>query len=405
MSQPPPIVTQSFSYSAQTLDGRPFAGTIEAVDTADAQRQLESLQLRVVQIDAASGVPRAKPLRGDDFIAFNQQLAMLTGAGMPVEQGLRLIAQDMRSGRLAATIRLVVAELESGRSLSEAFDRHRSQFPPLYARLVEAGIKSNNLSGILLNLGEHLSLTHRMKATLWRELSYPAMVLAGLVVVVSFLGMTAVTGLRTTLLEFKVHVPFTTQLILWVSGHLWEILSVGGVGVAAVVLFWQGAKFSWTGRLLRDQISLRIPLIGPILRRNLAARWCDAVRLGVVGGLDLPASIELATHAVRSPLAEQDGRQLVSLLESGRRLDDFRDAKVLPSTVPVAMALGADRHDLAGTLASLRDMFQRQAQTRLDALPAILTPLYVIILGVVFGIVISGLFMPLINMIRSSEIT
>ncbi len=77
---------------------------------------------------------------------------------MPVEQGLRLIAQDMRSGRLSATVRTIVAELESGRTLSEAFDRHRAQFPPLYARLVEAGIKSNNLSGILFNLGEHLEL-------------------------------------------------------------------------------------------------------------------------------------------------------------------------------------------------------------------------------------------------------
>lgn len=96
MSQPLPLVERTFTYSSQTLDGRPFTGTINAADNAEATRQLQSLQLRIIQIEPVPEAPRGKPLRGDDFIAFNQQLAQLTAAGMPVEQGLRPIAQDMR---------------------------------------------------------------------------------------------------------------------------------------------------------------------------------------------------------------------------------------------------------------------------------------------------------------------
>ncbi len=176
---------------------------------------------------------------------------------------------------------------------------------------------------------------------------------------------------------------------------------VGALAIGLMVLFWLSSKYSEDGRLILDQISLRIPLIGPILRRNLAARWCDAVRLGVCAGLDLPSSIDLAAHATRSPLAMQDGQQLIALLQSGRRIDAFANARVLPPTIPVAMMLGAQRNNLPDTLASLRDLYQRQAQVRLDALPAILTPLCAIILGLILGTVISGLFMPLIKLIQA----
>src|SRR5205809_718380 len=81
------------------------------------------LRLRVLQIEPVARAVRAKPLRGDDFIAFNQQLTHLTKAGLPVEHGLRLIAQDMRSGRLAETVRQVAQELERGTPLGEAFEK------------------------------------------------------------------------------------------------------------------------------------------------------------------------------------------------------------------------------------------------------------------------------------------
>jgi len=401
MSQTPVATHITFSYSAQMPDGRPFTGTIAAADSTDALNQLQALQLRVIQLQLVPAAPAGKPLRGDDFIAFNQQLAQLTGAGMPVEQGLRLIAQDMRHGRLAATVRLIVAELESGRTLAEAFERHRSQFPPLYARLVDAGVKSNNLSGILLNLGEYLELNHRLRAALWRELSYPIMVLAGMLVVLTFLSFTAVNNLGGALGDFNVALPLSTRILLAMSAAMPLILCCSGIVAAVFALAWQGARTFHAGRVFREHITLRVPLVGAIVRRNLVARWCDAVRLGVVGGLDLPASIDLATHALRSPLAQQDGGRLITLLQAGQEIDGLATPRLLPATVPVAMMLGIQRHDLPGTLASLRDLYMRQAQLRLEALPAILTPLSVVALGGILGSAISALFMPLLKLIQS----
>ena len=152
MSEPTP----SFAYKAQIHNGTPITGTIDAADADDAVCLLETMGLRVVEVEPSERPARPKAVSGDDFLAFNQQLAQLTAAGMPIERGLRLIARDVRSKRLARTISLVAEQMESDKSLSEAFESHRKQFPPMYGRLVDMGVKSGRLPGILLNLGRHV---------------------------------------------------------------------------------------------------------------------------------------------------------------------------------------------------------------------------------------------------------
>src|SRR5690348_17070364 len=149
---PSPNGATTFAYAAQTYDGQALSGTIDAADLTDAARRLETLRLRVIRLDKVAKPPRPRRLGEEDFTTFNQQLAQLTAAGMPIERGLRLVAEDMRSGRLAQAVHSVADELERGASLPEAFERHHRLFPPLYGTLVGAGVRSGNLSGMLLNL-------------------------------------------------------------------------------------------------------------------------------------------------------------------------------------------------------------------------------------------------------------
>ena len=140
MSTAPSANLETFSYRAQTLEGQPLSGTIDAENVDLARSRLESLRLRVLEMSPAraAGANGAAPLRGVDFLTFNQQLAHLTSAGMPIERGLRLIAQDMRRGRVSSTIRQIADELDKGVPLAQAFEKHASRFPPAYGRLVES---------------------------------------------------------------------------------------------------------------------------------------------------------------------------------------------------------------------------------------------------------------------------
>ena len=159
----------------------------------DARQKLESMHLgdivaglgRRSRQNAAKPVTSLQlPLRGEDFLVFNQQLAPdQCSGGLPVEQELRLVAQEMLKGSMRQTLDLVAAELESWKNpCPRPWAGYRTNFPPLYSELIDAGIRAGNLSGILLNLGNHLdAYPPTARAMLWRKtLSYPVVSAGGI---------------------------------------------------------------------------------------------------------------------------------------------------------------------------------------------------------------------------------
>jgi type II secretory pathway component PulF len=392
----------SFAYEAQTDRGEALSGTIDAADAAKAATLLESLRLRVLRIDPVGLAARTASLRGEDFASFNQQLSHLTAAGLPVEHGLRLIAQDMRTGRLAATIRAVADEMERGTPMGEAFDRYQDKFPPLYGRLVEAGVRTNNLSGMLLNLGRHLELVNRLRGMMWRASAYPLIVLVVLLVVLLFISGWVIPKFESLFRDFGIRLPTITQLLLGTSGWLPPLIIGILAAIALVMIAWPILRWIGWDRAVMETVVLPMPLVGPVLRRNMMARWCDALRLGIDAGLDLPRAITLASDAVGSRRLRRDGDALIAALEQGRAIDDpSRRLRAIPATVVATIELGQQKEQLAGALAALAELYQQQAEMRLNLIPAILTPLLLIFTALIIGLVVLGLFAPLISLIQA----
>jgi len=153
------------------------------------------------------------------------------------------------------------------------------------------------------------------------------------------------------------------------------------------------------GRAMVEPIGLRLPMIGGVLRRNLVARWCDALRLGVVSGMNLPTAIALAGDAVHSPTLARDGARMCETIESGRSVSDVEKLAAIPPTVPAAMELAVTQANLEGTLASLAQMYQQEADWRLGAISAMLPPALLIALGSVLGLIVIALFLPLVKLV------
>jgi type IV pilus assembly protein PilC len=416
-----PIETSTFAYHAQAREGETIRGTIEATDLDEATRQLRGMGLRVLEIAPADRpAPRAGALRGADFITFNQQLAHLTRAGLPVEHGLRLIGQDMRRGRLSATVNRVADELERGTPLPQAFERYRAQFPPLYARLIDAGIRSNNLSGMLLNLGRHVEMVQRLRASLWRASAYPLMVMLALIAILLVLTLFVLPQIadmyenlqRQGVLSFRVRrwgppvqdttLPWITTALIHVGRVLPGVLVALAALLLALPLLAGVSRHTRLGRALADAVLLRLPLVGPVMKRNLVARWVDALRIGIVAGMDLPGAIEVANDAVASPRLRRDGETLLGALQSGGALTQPpQPLWLLPPAVAAAIERASQTGDLPGTLEVLAQMYQQQAEMRLRIVPVVVTPVLLLIVAASIGFVMAALLLPIFRLIQA----
>ncbi len=389
----------TFAYHAQTADGQRMSGTVDAQDVADATRRLVELGLRVSEITAAPSAPRPRALRASDFQAFNEQLAHLAKAGLPLEHGLRLIAADLNNGRLSRTIELVAAELERGTPLPEAFEKHRAQFPALYGRLVGAGVKSGNLPGVLFNLGRHLELVQRLREALWRTFAYPVAVIIGLCLILTLLGLFVVPKFGEVYRDFRLELPAITKLLLAAGQTVPVVAVVVVVIVIAVPIVWLSLRSAGREGAFTDFVARYVPLVGPVIRRGLAARWCDLLRVAISSGMDLPAAIVLASEATGSPALIRDGRELAGQLEAGRPLEPRRHA-LLPSSIPATIQFASGFNDLPTTLEALGEMCQRQAELRVAAIPAVITPIFILLIGVSVGFIILGLLAPMLTLIQ-----
>jgi type IV pilus assembly protein PilC len=399
-TDPPPLPEPLvFAYRAQSLDQQTYTGTLEAANLDEARGKLARLQLRVLSLEPQRR-PRTRRLGGEDLIAFNQQLAQLAAAGLPLEHGLRLIAADMRRGGTARAVRQVAQELENGTPVGEAFAKHRSNFPPLYGRLVEAGVRTNNLPGMLLNIGAHLQLTHRLRAALWRAASYPLVILAALSLIVAFIGHSLLPQFKVIFDDFNTKLPAVTELLMTLAPWM-PIIGLTVVGLILIMpILWALLRSAGWDRPIIDNLVLPIPLIGPVLRRNLIARWCDVLKLAVEAGLDLPQAIRLAGDSIGSRPVVRDGEVLIRAIEQGRVTTDH-PLRLLPQTIPAALGLSSQQGQLAETLAMLSRMQQEQAELRLQALPVLLTPILMVLIALLIGFIVIALFAPLLSIIQA----
>jgi type II secretory pathway component PulF len=409
--------TSSFAYEAQTAQGDTVSGTIDAPAVDQAARRLQLLQLRVTRMAPTQRALKPATFGADDFLAFNRQLAQLTARGMPIERTLRLMAREMRKPRQRRAVETIATELEKGTTLAAAFDTQRGAFPPLYGKLLDAGVRSNNLSAMLMSLGRHVEMVQRLRAALWRAASYPLMVLVALLVVLSFIWFYIMPHFAPLLGG-----PNLAGQLFWspwgrpptVSGGPLEwVVPIAGylsftvmIFIAAVLLgvlvLSIGARLWWT-RTLVERIALREPLVGPILRWNLLARWCDALHLGTQAALDLPASLALAADAVGSDALRHDSDQLARAVTSGGAMDDEsgEPLALLPPLIPAALQLGVEQNDLPAAAATLAKMYQDQVEARVAVLPQVLAPILLIVTAVCIGLAIASTLLPLMAVFRA----
>jgi type II secretory pathway component PulF len=304
---------------------------------------------------------------------------------------------------LQQTIKLVYEDLQQGKTLAQAVEARRNSFPPLYAKLIDAGVRSGNLSGILLGLGQHMALFRRLQAAIWRAATYPLIVLVCFVGLISFAIFRIVPQFEVFFTDFHSELPGITRLLIAFSQIACSppFLTCLAIFLALLTFFCLYLRFSVHGASLAASLMLPMPLIGPVIQRSLVARWCDAVSLGVEAGLDLPSAIDLAAESIDSRALTADGKALVAALSAGQPLTAAPPGQILPGTVPAAIEMASSRNDLPLTLRTLSQMYRQRAETRLATVPGILTPFLLIMMGALTAVLAFAMLAPIITLIES----
>ncbi|MCC6579818.1 MAG: type II secretion system F family protein [Phycisphaeraceae bacterium] len=342
-----------------------------------------------------------RALSGEDFVALNRQMAYLAQAGMPLERGLRLLASDLKRGRLAVAIREVEADMSKGMSLAEAMEANRGRFPPLYSQVLDSGMKSGKLGAVLMSLAEHLDFIREVRFMLVRIMAYPVLVVVMLAVVMLALSLYLIPSFQLILEDFDTTLPPLTQLLL--SANLWMPWVAGCVLVllAALLILITRSRHSGLGQAICEWFMMRVPVLGPALLADAMSRWCNLMRVAVEAGMPLTDALDMAGQAMGSPAIEADSQTIRQRLERGQTVDGDYPRRAIPATISAMMDLGAEHQTLGQTLELMAQLYQRQARSRLQLLHTVLLPASLVALGLTIGFVVIALILPLVKLISS----
>ena len=392
----------TFEYQALTSAGRMMTGTLESATREQAEALLAEMKLTVHSVEMSRQVRPRSRLGRSEFLLFNQQLASITKAGVPLERGLREVVADIESRAMRKHVADLAADLEAGTSIEEAFEKRRNLFPPLYGHIVQAGIRSGRLTEMLTSLNHHLEVSTRTRRIVFEAMAYPLVVLFLAAVMMTFVLAIVVPQMQPIYEDLSGSLPLPTQALLFLArnlGYLW--LGAGafiGVMVAAAGFL---AGFP-EGRRFKEAVRLRVPILGRVLHRSLLARLSDAMAMLVEAGCDMPACLRLASSATGSETMRMECEILAGHVERGENvIDGARLCRWIPALFAYSMQIGSQRNELQNNLHNLSDMYTRQIEMGQSQLQAILLPTMLLVVGGFIFAAITAMFMPVIAMIQS----
>ncbi|MHC4524561.1 MAG: type II secretion system F family protein [Planctomycetota bacterium] len=393
-----------FEYRSVTNAGRLMTGSIEAADIEQAKSMLDEMNLQVTELEKLKEVPAPKGIGRNEFMMFNEQLASLTHAGIPLEQGLRELAKDAGSAKMQSLINSIVNELESGTPIDQAVQKHQKEFPPLYGLILKSGVETGRLSEMLTNLNRHLQVELRTRRILVESLTYPAVVLAATALIVTGLLLFIVPTFGEVLLDMsdgRAGLPYLTGFVLEVSTHVGDIWLVVGIVIAIAVILWKSLSLTASGRCTKERFFQSIPMAGRVFKNGLLARFSECMSILISAGCTLDDAVALSGQSSSSELLRQDCDMLSAQLKEG---SNFLEAGINCRTIPrlflYSVQLGAQRNELKDNLNSLARMYAAKTFSLQSQMQALMEPVLIILLGGIVGTIVLAMFLPMVRMIQ-----
>jgi type IV pilus assembly protein PilC len=398
-----------FEYKAMDPRGRMVQGTMEAVNLADLELRLGRMGLDLIrerEVRRRRTHLSARRIGRRDLIALCFHLEQLTGAGVPIIEGLADLRDTTDHPRLREVLAAMIEAIEGGATLSVAMTAFPEVFDTVMVSLVKAGEQTGELPRVLRNLTESLKWHDEQMAQVKKLLMYPALVAAVTLMVVFFLLTYLVPQLVGFIKAMGSVLPMHTQVLLWVSDlfvNYWYV--VVGLPLLAGLLARYLARVSPSARLVVDGAKLRIWLVGPLLRKAILARFANYFALMYASGITVLDALRISEEIVANRAVAD------ALARAGQRIADgagisasFEYAGVFPPLVMRMLRVGENTGALDAALRSIGYFYTRDVQESVQRLQTLIEPTMTVVLGGLLAWVMFSVLGPIYDLVTKLKI-
>lgn len=330
---------------------------------------------------------------------FTKQLSSMLGAGLPLIRALYGLAREERNTTFHKVLLQVAADIEGGDSLSTALSRHPSVFSDLYVNMIRSGEQSGTLGTIMTDLERYLHRTETIKRKVKSAMTYPVFVVSFAIVAFVVLMVKIVPTMAEIYQRLNADLPTITQVVISASDMVTANLWVLALVAAGLVAAYQLMNRSVRGKLVIDTFKLRTPLLGPILRKVVVAKFLRTLGILVSSGLPILESLELAgLGSGNQVVAAAAGGIAAGVSKGGNLAAGFRAADVFPEIVVQMVSTGEETGRLDEMLSIVSDHYDEQVETSIESLASLIEPLMIVFVGGLIAIILVAMFLPVFHL-------
>ena len=394
-----------FVWKGTASNGEIQKGEIEAQDEQAARRLLRQQRISLSKI-------KAKPkdlleniaffqtkVTTKDIVIFTRQLSTMIDAGLPLVQGLEILASQQENKTLKKILLDTKSDVEGGSTFADALKKHPKQFDRLFCNMVAAGEMGGILDDVLKRLADYMEKALRLKNKVKGALTYPIIVLAISALVIGIILIFVIPVFEQMFADFGGALPLPTQIVVDLSNFVKSYsLVIIGVSVVMVFLFRKYYKTE-KGRRVVDRLILKSPVFGPLLRKVAVAKLTRTLGTLINSGVPILESLNVAAGTAGNKMVEEAIYNVRSSISEGRTIaQPLGESGIFPAMVVQMVSVGETTGALDQMLNKIADFYDEEVETAVDALTTMIEPFMIVFLGGTVGSIIVAMYLPIFAM-------
>ena len=385
----------SYAYKAYTERGQKREGRIEAGGTSDAEQALWLEGLKIVQLipappkkTMADYFPSLYQISGQDLILFTRQLATFVGAGVAMTRALTVIAEETASPLFKRVILTVLDDLERGQNLSESLVKHPKVFPSLYVDLIRVAELTGNLEATLKELAGYLRRDLNTVRRVRTAMIYPAVILVVATAVIIILVVFALPAFVKIFAEFRVKLPLSTRILISIVDFTRTWGLVIGAVFALLALSVVVALRTKRGVYVKDLMSLKAPIIGPIVLSAVLNRFSRTLAMVLKAGVPLGQTFDAVIAGTGNKVFQRGLGTVKEQMTGGEGFaGPLLRTHLFPPMLTQMVRVGEETGTLDTYLEQAADFYEEELDYRIRAMTSLIEPVMTVAVGIVVGFI------------------
>jgi type IV pilus assembly protein PilC len=396
-----------FTCRLGTPAGEIVEGIYIAQSEAHLRRELEEKGLHVLALKPKGSVglggvslgQRRPKVPRHEFLVFNQELATLLKAGMPLVQSLDILRTRLANPVFKAVLDDVHQKVRAGTALSDAFQEHGDLFPAVYTASLMAGERAGNLDAVLRRFVAYAKVIDTVRKKTISALVYPVILIGLAVVLVGIIVFKVVPTFSEFYNSFGAELPLSTQVIVAFSNFARSNLLV----ITAVVAVSAIGIYTWLkqpGQRARvDHLLLKLPVVGNSVHKFVSSQLARTLATLLGGGIPLVNALEIASRSTGNRYLGREMELVATRVREGQSFAaTLLERKVMPDVAIKMIEVGESTGALQEMLNSLADFYDEEIETEVGRFVTVIEPALLIIMGVVIAAIVLALYLPLFNL-------